>query len=439
MFPLAIALSRAVPLVQTVSVEGYIPDVFISGERQLRFAPPSTARDADIHVIESSLFQRVPPGINQICSFEARLPTDYAVFYNPSQHGFPAVSVSLGVSGAFSIARALSESGISVAVYEANATFLLRPRGVDPPPEYTQIALQDTRLRFLLSRKAEFFVFASSRSRITSQICRPWPRFHRSYFLWLLLSLLIVALVQARAARPECIGSPAVRCWVIGRSGDVLYGPEPSSLDPIDWKYVVRCAAEALEKRQTIVTVIRLARGQSCHNFWRVAAFPTPGGLAVVILWCDHLPPCGSATTSPFDSEYSGLAEAPTVSFSSFRNFRPVHVSFTLESNVRCAADLPGSVVAAFQPDARAMTTILSMLDGLSVGGNGRTFAEVAHDCCRKLGVRRGLFFQSPDQMVFQFASSDLSPIPLADALSIAEHFPIAHGFSMSSDFLDDR
>jgi hypothetical protein len=439
MLVLAVFFCRALSVVQTVSIEGYVPDVFLSGERRLHFRPPSTFCEVDIHVIESSVFQRAPPNSKQVCSFEARLPTDYTLFYNPSQLISPAISISASVPGAFSIARALSDGDFSVAFYDANATFLLRPAGADPPPEYTQIALDDAPFRFLLSQKAEFFVFASSRSQITSRICHPSPRFHRSYLIWLIVSLLIVALVQASVGRPERIGSPAVRCWVVGRSGDVLYGPDTSWVDQNDWESVARCAAEALNRRQTVVSVIRMSRQLSYHNFWRTAAFPAPGERAVVILWFDHLPPSGSETVSPFDSEYRGLAEAPTISFSSFRNFRPLHVSFTLESNIRCVANLPGSVLAAFQPDARAVTTILWMLHNLSDGGSGRTFAEVADECCRRLGVQRGLFFQSPDRMIFQFVSSNLSPIPLADALAVAQDFPISHGFSMSSDMFYGR
>jgi hypothetical protein len=253
--------------------------------------------------------------------------------------------------------------------------------------------------------------------------------------------LLVLAAVYIGLGAPRVDGSRCVQTWIIDANGRICFGPAPESVDPVHWKYVARCAAGANRRHTPRAAGMQVIRRATCHEFQRVAAFPLRRGLAFVMLWRDRLPDsCAPSFNCTFSSPTQRLLESPRLTFSSLRDLRPVHIAFTLDTNVRMVADLPGSILASFQPYGQNVSITLAVFEVLTTAiandpCHSETLGHLVDRCCQKIGITRAFCFQDASTLLYQFGEP---VVPRDTVMSIPGQFPIEHGMTYVDNFLQD-
>ena len=392
---------------RTVSVTGCIPSLLAKRSPILTILPGRAVDDMQqIDIIELPNAHRITDGKKMLCVFKDFPVLDISVFRKQSAlKSDPLVSIDADVSGAYSIAEHLFHKKITVALFELNTTFLIRNGNAITPQGYEKVELIDTPFAFIANQRFDFAVYGDNHDKVTDRICQKSPRILGVYTGVLFLLLMFVFLSHVACYRPSVINRDESKFWVIDSQKNVRFGPE--KVDENSWRVVEAAAATAIKKKHSVSLVSRLKRGKTGHTFERVAAVPLSSDVAFVVLWLEELPEFENMELdSNFVSETHGIVGKPVISFSSFRDFKPIHVEYTLDNGVRCVADLPASVMAPFQPYGRLVTVILSvlydvtqMLSSPLEGG----FEDTISVLCRKVGVYRAFFFNSEQKLICSY------------------------------------
>jgi hypothetical protein len=421
---LALAIAPlAVSASERITVHGYLPDAFASEHTRLLFTP--TSDSPALHLFELPLYDLAPPGLTRVCEFEARLPSTYQLL-RASSPGPSVVSISPDLPAAYSISEALLSHGFTTVFFPADSAYVVRPFSPDTPPNYTAIPISKSELKFLLTAKSTFVLFAPSLSPIAARVCHIAPRYSLHFFVSFALVCALLALWVFARGRPRVFLTSEAKFWILDGEKQIRFGPPPDSIDPIDWRYVLKCVSAAHAKRENASSLIRLFRGDEFHQFQRAAAFPMRNGLVFAVLWLEKLPESADPQLGKnFEFSYSGILGGPQLTFSSFRDFRPVHMAFTLDNFVRCVADLPASIIAPFQPYGETVTVLLAIFEGLAAESTRGTFAELFSRCCATLGLSRCFVFQRADRLIVEYTKDGIQPFPPEKVMTIPQVFPI--------------
>lgn len=427
---------------RTVSVTGCIPSLLAKQSQVLTILPGRAVDDKQqIDIIELPNAHRVADGKKKLCVFKDFPVLDISVFRKQStSKSDPLVSMDADVSGAYSIAEHLFHKKITVALFESNTTFLIRNGNAMSPQGYEKVELVDTPFAFIANQKFDFAVFGDNPDKVTARICQKSPQILGVYVGILFLLLTCVFLSHVACYRPSVINRDESKFWVIDSQNNVRFGPE--KVNENSWRVVETAAATAIKKKHSVSLVSRLKRGKSGHTFERVAAVPLSSDVAFVVLWLEELPEFENMELdSNFVSETHGIVGKPVISFSSFRDFKPIHVEYTLDNGVRCVADLPASVMAPFQPYGRLVTVILSilydvtqMLSSPLEGG----FEDTISVLCRKVGVYRGFFFNSEQKLICSYKRDGLEIINPQKVNELTQLISNDYGFKFVDNLLED-
>jgi signal transduction histidine kinase/CheY-like chemotaxis protein len=428
---------------QRVIVQGYLPGNFLSQPSPLLFtfsAAPSSPDGSSLHLIEWNLFTKEPAGTKQLCSFYARLPTNIQVLQNARFPDSDMAFISPDLPGAYSISDALFSHGITTVFFPTDTSFLIRAYDPEIPANFTAVDLPSSRFRFILVHKVPFLLFGVENSPIADLLCHVEPHYTFHFFGPFFIVCTIILLWFWLLWKPKLSRRSEGRFWIINGKNEICFGPPAETVDEFDWRSVLRCASSAFTRQQTFSTLIRLFRGDEYHLFQRAAAFPMKNGLVFAVLWREKFPEAADPQLDKnFESSFLGIHGGPALSFSTFRDFRPFHLAFTLDNYVRCVADLPASVVAPFQSYGETVTVLLAIFEGLVADANRGTFAELFTRCCKVLGLSCGFVFQNSERLIVQYTKEGLEPFTKERIMTIPESFPIeALGNLFVDNFVGD-
>ena len=425
-----------------VAVEGCVP--LSLAHRSVKIEKNGSVPDGKsvIEIVELSRAQNAPGGKKQLCVFKDTPVLDIAVFHKRGASTAPLVSIDPSVDGAYSIAERLFERSFDVAVFEANTSYLIRGGVEGAPDGYERVALSDTPFHFLSNEKFEFVVFGDHDDQVTDRVCRRTPRVIGFYVVVLGLLLLCVLFFHMICYRPRILEREDAKFWVIDKEMRVRFGPDPANVEGSSWSVIEKAAKAAIAKKHSVSFVSRLKRRNLCHSFERVAAVPLANDIAFVVMWMDLLPEFEKMNIDcNFVSETQGILGKPVVSFSSFRDFKPIHVEYTLDNGVRCVADLPASVLAPFQPYGRLVTVVLSVLYDVTQTLTSQLeagFKEATAQLCRKIGVYRCFFFDSENKLICRYEKDGIPELDIRKIREIPKKVTHDYGFQFIEDLLDD-
>ncbi|OHT01407.1 ATPase [Tritrichomonas foetus] len=322
---------------------------------------------------------------------------------------------------------------------------------------------------FLMNEKSEFYVYSNKipsnlinendddlsefekvdnieNVKILNQICHPYQEIYNYKWIFGIISFLIVFIDLLFFFFVDFKLIKQSKFWIITKSYKVLYGKPLDTIDRASLYYLRTHIKHAFIQKKTVTTVIRLKRKTNRHVFERIIVFPMSENLAFAIIWDESLSPSDEINFDcTFESEHLNVLEKPKITFSSFRYYRPIHVSWTLDNNVRCVADLPASILAPFQPYGQVITLTLSIFNEMLQEINNPDFSSQSfHDTMKKFCekaqiVKRGLFYYHNNRLTTQFCREGLNELNTEVTDEIFYKCSQIHGWKIIDNFYSDN
>ena len=419
-----------------VKVTGYVPQKLKSKYSSLNLNEISDlniTNEFDIHIVEKTHISTVQIDAEPQCSFSEIIPP-FNVYKKKGKTN-PLISIHENVKGRFTLANHLFLHNFSVSLYDFNATYLIMPSNglcLDSIPTfYKQVKISKTPFTFLTKSKSEFLVFLGencsqySKEVFARQMCEPLSNLKCCYSYIILLFVIITILDSIIFLFNDFKKITNCRLWLLDKKFNVIYGKPLEQIDEDTLYYFKLYVEKAFQRKRTITTVIRLKKKSTLLLFERVVVFPISPTLVFATIW-NEIPPENNEMSFDysFESKTHKIIKEPILSFSSFRDYRPLNVIWTLDNNVRCTAYLPSSVFTPFQPYGEIISLSFSvfsdMINELSQKSfYYQSFSVTAKKFCRKVSIiKRALFFYNNANGYVQYKKANLRKLTNDEILS---------------------
>lgn len=343
-----------------VSVDGFVPSVLASRQSMLKINtitnPPINLDNNSIYIVEFpnrfKYKQFEPP----LCKFTSKLPEFDLLekLKNERVHNKKSrVSLIKEVPGSYAILSKLLSHNITVSYFETNSTYMIVPKGSHMPNSHYKVkALMKTKLSFLSNLHSDFYVFSSSESDVTRYICSPEKYIKRSLDTAIIIFIIIVcSLFYMAYFKPVLIGFlPDIKVWISNQEFEVLFGPSFSTLDDITYFFLKKQMRICVYNQKTTITNTRVQRTKKTLIYERMAIFPLKFGKYLIVIWDEIIPQNESNDFAlSYDDSQSEISSL-SMKFKSFKEFRPIKLSFLNENNNACHAELPSTLFLSYQP-----------------------------------------------------------------------------------------
>lgn len=403
-----------------VRVEGHIPNR-IRGLSNLEFINNSDLRDAD-WVILSDLSNEKPPGMVMRDIIEEKVP--FCVMRNPNvTETDPLVTIANGTVGMLDFSYSLYQHNISVTISnESRSLYLIaneKQEGYEPTHDFP----------FLDNISVKFFVYEKPPAAPNMRLILFFTALIFCGLLW----------IYRRLNRRK-----AVTFWVATSDGRVVFGPKENEVSKLTYSYVLDTVTACAETRKTRKMVIKLKRFEFHHVIERMYGFVLPNGLIIVLDWEEALLETDDlGLDCEFTSKKYQVLEPPTVTFSTLRDYEPLHIEFTLDNNMKCHVDLPTSILAPFHPHGQlisAMISVFAVLNELITNNPfiHTNFQELARLCSMRINSKRAYFFEDQETLLFQYLAEGVEPLPDDVVLQIPKRCKSQPGCYFTTDLTND-
>lgn len=304
---------------------------------------------------EKSLTYDIPENMDFKCSLSSKYPKYY--LYQHKSIRNDAISFDKNLYLSSTLALLLRSKFSSINMYLAHSTYILSSEE-KTFENYTSVTIENSPLAFLESSSYKIHVYSNLSSSDISLIC------HKSNSvpkigIFVVIILIVLILINKFVSKPEI--EQTAKFWVFDQQNKVIFGGDFSKLDNFTKGCIMDANNRARKSNQVVTQIIKINRHEVNHHFVHIGAFPV-NNLLVSALWMETF---DDESKTNFDCTFSsathGLLKPPKITFSSYRDYRPIHVTFTLDNNVRCVADLPAAAFSPFQPYGQLVCLVLSM------------------------------------------------------------------------------
>ncbi|OHS99320.1 ATPase [Tritrichomonas foetus] len=362
------------------------------------------------------------------------------------------VFIEPSFAGSYEIYNSMIENGYDTTFTDKNSSFLIlsEKNEIDG---YSIINIENSPLSFARNLEVDFLVYSiddSSNSNkkidseIIAQICKLPKQSKRKFLFTIGFIFMILVLIRRIQLQEHDFKPPeTLYFWIFDSKFRRVNGIPIKNLDSVARKYLKQTLTQSQKSHLPSSSVIRLKRGEFTHQFQRAAAFPLPFGFYIAIIWDEKLPEPAEelAFNCKLISKDHSLVEQPKLSFSSFRDTCPVHLTFTMDNNVKFKADLPASILAPFQPYGQLVTVILSIFHDLVnllttnpfIHSNYEIFSKL---CCQKISARRGFCFLNEKELILDYYDENLQPLTKDVIFTLPGKVKIDRGFVFIKDLI---
>lgn len=427
-----------------VLIDGIAPLMFKNDTQAFLLMKTQTQQinsTIDIYISESANVSRIPSNLKHICQFKSKLPKFYV--YKHKENKGNDVSVSPSTGGAIRIASSLYSKGYIVFLFEKDSSYKIKSE-ITQIDGYDMAVASDPMWKLISGITANFDLYSSEEDRVSDLICNPSSSMGVFLFVSIISAIILAWIYFLYFVSLSPIQANSSLFWIYDSNLKKVFGPNNDAIDKLANKYLIKCLNKAKESNAPSSFVIRLRRGDHSHTFQRVAAFPIMNDSFVVVVWDENLPEGSNpAFECKFNSSMHGLTVPPSVSFTSFRDIRPVRINFTLDNNVRCVAELPASIIAPFQPYGQLVIVVLSLFHEMNLILSQNPFSDenlpkIVRLCCIKLGIRRSYLIKGDGEIICSYVQQGLNQIPTQQILRIIESNQDLKGFLFVHDLIEN-
>ncbi|OHT09901.1 hybrid histidine kinase [Tritrichomonas foetus] len=466
-------------LAARIAVNGFMPLIFKSKYSHFILGETTkTKSDAEIYIVESAFYNQVPNDYIEVCSFREKIP-EFALFskIKTNRH----ISISPDVEGSETLSSIIFAYDISVTAFspdflisrdsdfliksinsinnlnntkserilsaaDQEPSFLILPKGSQPPNGFKQVALKKTIFKFLQNAQTDFYVFTKSSSNhknLANKICSPIYE-PKTFYLYIVIFLLFVIIVAYHAYSSEFTKINTKHdFWIFDRNENILHGKDLNELDEITRSYVIHSLRVSIISNHFISTVIKMTRKEKVFVFKRNFVFPIKNKWFISFNLNENFPISDKLAFDVIVKSGDRIIDAnPSIKLSSYRDYRPIHLSYTLDNNIKCLVDLPTSALAPFQPFGQLFTLILSIFYKFEDLVSNHpyfesNFSEFLDFCCKRLYARQCYFF-SHNHLKYEYNELPYKKYTNEDLIARSNELINSTGFTLSNDLFDD-
>ncbi|OHT15856.1 ATPase [Tritrichomonas foetus] len=402
-----------------VTVNGFVPSVLRNDVSPLTVRVEEESHSlnhSDIYVIEHPFRFKYAKKDLPLCKFKEKIPKFRLFKKQNNKNNFytnPIISVPRNLPGSFSILSTIRSFNISVAYYtDLNLTYIILPKDEGTPNHYREIPLNSSPFYFLKDLESEFFVFSKHKSFITRQICTPSYYIQRTFTSVIIFLIIFFICIGFLLVIPHFQKVHNIQLWIHDDKCHNYYGPSFSILDDY-----------TIGKIQNHIKVVQKSKGMKSYNtaikihrstttivYERLLVCQIVENLFITVLWNETLLNEDSLDFSfDIESENSGISE-PVLTFSSYREYRPIKISFTTENNINCVIELPAAILATFQPFGQLVSLYHTLMDELLECLNGytifdNTFVNFSNKVNKLIGSNKNLIFKKNGRILYHYCA----------------------------------
>ena len=410
-----------------IAVNGFIPSIFQSMYSHFSLEQTTEKKEkADIYLVESSHYDDVPENMLEICSFQEKLP-DFDLFYRKKKLK-PVVFVSPNLNFADTLSSIIFSHDITISPNINNATYLILPKGDNTPKGFKRQSIDKSKLSFLEYATTEFFIFSNSsirNSKITEKLCFPIYQPSAKFFALMIIILLGLIYFLVSYSPIHTLKTPH-KFWIFDKNMNLLDGESFDNFDKLTQLYIKRISKFSYEKKCYTTMIIRFRRKEETFCFDRLISIPIFNSFIITLLWNETFP---IYSELQFDCTVKTKGELinakPEIKLSSYSDYRPIHLTFTLENNIRYAVDLPTSALAPFQPYGQLFTLVFAIFyhyhDLFAKGPYTKNnYKDMLTFSCERLITSYCFFFYN-NELKFKYIKDGLNPLSLDEINSIKD------------------
>lgn len=433
-----------------IKVVGNYPGIVFS--EHFKSNRTSSSKRPDIVIIEASKFTKPPPKMYLKCNIQDQI-SNYIILQKKGGHKGNDVNLDKSMLGSLEIFQLLNEHNFTVGLIDPNqgckdithSSYIIQSNEVPIPENYEEIPVSSSRFIFLQTLHNSFFVYSRNNNLIAEQICQIDHQISLTYFLFeiIVLYILIVAIRIIQLIKPRFEPPRNLQFWTFDQNMNVINGAPLDSLDSTSLKYLNQTVEQTKLSKIPSSSVIRLRREEFSHKFERASAYVLPNGYAIAFLYEETLPPAPSRLQfdCKFTSNIRKVIREPELTFTSFRDMHPIHLKFMLDNNVKFQADLPGSILAPFQPYGRLITVVLSIFDDLVKFLTNSPFIltnyqEFSRRSCKKINARLAYVFINKQRIIFKYQDEKLEPLPDEQVKELYNKVELQRGIMLVNDLI---
>ena len=414
-----------------VSIDGYVPSRFKnliianSKERNLE-----KVNENIIHIAESPFRFKYMGKKKLLCSFKEKTP-EFRVYKKTSDNKrlkeSPTVSIPQNMPGSFSLISNIQQHNISVSFFiNYNCSFLILPENdlESLPKGYKEISLAHSPLAFLASSNSEFFVFSDAKYQITQYLCNPGYFIQNVMKILFLIFTLFVLITGTFLLQKKLSLKSKITFWVLDYDLNVYYGPNLSILNDASKEILIQETQQCKMTNTAINSAIRLKRQVKSMIYDRMLVIPLNSKRLIAVLWEEYVDPNNPLEFKLTLESGNNEISSPIFSFSSYREYRPVKISFSTKNNVNCVIESSSAILAPFQPYGHlfgfSLTVLDFMLKSQRKSGNFEDlFSMYTTKISKFLKTQRTFVFNENGNIIFQYCLKTLKPFDQAKIMEL--------------------
>ncbi|EAY07775.1 ATPase, putative [Trichomonas vaginalis G3] len=377
--------------------------------------------------------------MNEFCAFQESVPFKYHVFSN-SNSKFKNTFKFDGnnIQNNQQIALQFYANG-----YDLNDDDPYYIVSANENYESTNPNIHRENISFLDQMFISYHVFGTSSSETLSKLC---PTFLGSYqkYIHMGRNLLIIGIIVCSIYTSQyMLERRKVRhMWVFTKNYEILFGTQLSKLDTESAEIISDVVKQAGKSKSRVNCIKKIIRLEQTFISIRVEARLLSNGNILVYMWHEQIPlDDGVKFSCELKSESHFCIEPPQIRFSSFRDFNPYHINFTLNNNTKCRIDLSASAFAPFQPYGKLVSMSVIAFNDLRLminhnPFNGSNFQRISTNCSRILGAYHTLFYDENNNIIFQYTMPGQRKLTEEELADIPKRVPKDFASAIIKDFL---
>jgi len=398
-----------------VGVLGFIPDYFSISKAKSPSTNPS-GHFFDTLIVDSGFLTDYYDNYREICTISGKIPniTVYRSNNNTNRGVFLHIPFHYRFALISRIKEPLCESYANCAYVITNEKFLFEGFHID----------NESKVFREINKRMVSHVLSMKNRGSADKLCRKsilTPLYSICVYITLISMFFFFANIYIRNVvfnTPE-----GTNIWIFNSEKELIFGSSMHSTEKMVRDLVYKLLERSITIKRRTICVLRLIRKESSIDFQRVACYPVSNHVYIAMTWIEKLPEkCDIKFDCQIVSNSVHVKSKPIVTYSSFRDIRPFHVEFEMDSGNKCSIHIPSQVLAPFQPYSHINTSTSSILEELFVvlDNSACLFSDFLKICqlvCKKLGLRYALFFGSDNRLMFNYQREDLPPLINVDKI----------------------
>ena len=312
--------------------------------------------DSPLIFVEKTREQEAPSYASKRCEIQEKFP-ELFFYKNKKNLKTNIVALDKNLIAKTSIAKRVFDKGYRINLFfSENANFFISNFHSNLQ-NFEQVSADTVPFGDIVNKSFDISVYSTENNEFLNQICPLYSKKKQIIIGFIIASVSVIALY----IKTHKLFDTKSKFWVFDENDKVVFGGDFSKIDQFSERYLSYTKMRARELQKPVTTIIKIQRSEKHCGFIHCGSFPYKN-YVICAIWSEefkegHIP----KFKCTYESQTHGLLTPPQVTFSSYRDYRSIHISYILDNNMRCTADLPLTTITAFQPYGHLVVLVLSL------------------------------------------------------------------------------